>query len=119
MIKSKKWLLVVLLSSLLASPLLAQENRMHVLAATGTAQEIQTALQNGANFNDCDWAGVTALMAAAGNNRNQDVIPILIKFGAAVDARDRNGETALMFASARNGDPSVITALLQGGADIE
>jgi ankyrin repeat protein len=112
-------LVASLLCLLLVSPLAAQELRLHVLAATGTAEEIQAALLKGADFNDRDYAGVTALMAAAGYNHNENVVPVLLRYGAVVDARDGNGETALMFAAERNGDPAVIDALLTGGAGLE
>jgi ankyrin repeat protein len=112
-------LVISLLGLLLVSPLVAQEVRLRVLAATGTADEVQAALQKGADFNDHDWNGVTALMAAAGNNHNPNVVPVLLRYGAVVDARDKNGESALMFAAERNSDPAVITALLTGGAGLE
>ena len=112
-------LALLLLGLLLASPLVAQDLHLRVLAATGTAEEVKKALQKGGDFNDHDGTGVTALMAAAGNNHDADVILVLLQFGAAVDTRDTNGETALMFAVERNADPVVIAALLSRGAGIE
>ena len=114
------WILIAcLLGLLLTSPLVAQGLRLRVLSATGTAEEIRAALQKSADFNDRDWTGVTALMAAAGYNHNANVVPVLLQYGAVVDARDINGETALMFAAERSSDPAVITALLSGGAGLE
>ena len=112
-------LVVSLLALLLISPVAAQGGRLHVLAATGTAAEVRAALQAGADFNDADWSGVTALMAAAGNNHDPNVVKVLLDFGALVDARDGNGETALMSAAQRNKDPAVIITLLGAGAALE
>src|ERR1700690_2110199 len=113
--KMAPWLLMTsLLGLFLASPLVAQDLHLRVLAATGTAEEVKKALQKGADFNDHDWAGMTALMAAAGSNHDTDVVLVLLQFGAVVDTCDINGETALMYAAEHNADPAVITALLSG-----
>jgi hypothetical protein len=106
-------LIISQLGLLLAFPLFAQQVRMRVLAATGTAAEVDTALRNGADFNDRDWSGATALMAAAGNNHNGNVVAVLLRYGAVVDARDKNGETALMFAAKFNPSLEVAIALLR------
>ena len=111
--------LVLILGCVLLAPLAAQPARLHVLAATGTAEEIRTALEAGADFNDHDYSGVTALMAAASTNRDPGVVLVLLRHGAVVDARDRNGETALMLAAARNSDAAVASALLKAGAALE
>ena len=52
--ESVRLLVGFLLAVLLASPAAAQGQRLHILAATGTAEEVQKALQTGANFNDSD-----------------------------------------------------------------
>jgi ankyrin repeat protein len=118
--KKGSWLLLIFMLGLfLTSPLVAQDLHLRVLAATGAAQEVKDALQKGADFNDHDVTGMTALMAAAGNNHDADVVLVLLQFGAVVDTCDINGETALMYAAEHNADPAVITALLSGGAGLE
>jgi len=111
--------LVLILGCVLLGPLAAQPTRLHVLAATGTAEEIREALEAGADSNDHDYSGVTALMAAATTNHDPGAVLVLLRYGAVVDARDRNGETALMRAAARNADPAVASALLKAGAALE
>ncbi|HUJ74980.1 MAG TPA: hypothetical protein VL359_08985, partial [bacterium] len=58
---------------------LAAQERLRILAATGTADQIVRALQAGADFNDHDWNGVTALMAAAAFNRDPRVVALLAR----------------------------------------
>ena len=111
--------LIALMGLVLLSPLAAQQIHLRTLAATGTTEQIRAALEAGADFNDHDYTGVTALMAAAATNRDPGVVLVLIRYGAVVDARDRNGETALMLAAERNGDASVVAELLKGGAALE
>ena len=79
---------------------------------------IATLLKAGADIEARDNDGMTALMYAAANNRNPEVITSLLKAGADVNAQSRYGVTALMYA-ANNKNPAVITTLLKAGADIE
>ena len=77
--KAIRFVLVLAAGLVLLAPLSAQRVRLHVLAATGTAEEVQAALQGGADFNDHDWTGVTALMAAASTNRDPAVVTLLVR----------------------------------------
>jgi hypothetical protein len=87
------------------------------LVKTGTPQEIQAAISNGANV----WArgknGLTPLMAAADQNRNPEVIIVLLKAGANVNAQDEYGWTPLIHAVIDIQNPKVITTLLKAGAN--
>lgn len=57
-------------------------------------------------------------MYAAGYNPNPQVITILVKAGADVNARDRyNDMTPLMYAAWFNQNPELIATLLNAGAD--
>ena len=60
----------------------------------------------------------TALIIAALNNPNPEVVSALLNGGAEVDARARDGSTALMYAAGTNPNPEVVRALLKGGADV-
>ena len=101
------------------SPLGAQVERLRVLAATGSAEEVRVAIAKGADFNDCDGSGHTALMAAASTNHDPEVVAVLLRSGANVDAADVNGETALMYAAEYAGSTQVVEALLKAGAKLE
>ena len=57
------------------------------LCETGTAQQAEEAIHAGANINAEDIDGKRALMHAAMNNKNPEVIAALIKAGAEVGQR--------------------------------
>ena len=120
--RSKLIAVAVLFISLAAFSTLhlaAQPPRLRTLAATGTPEEIQTAIKDGANVNENDGAGVTALMAAAGSNQDASVIPVLLRLGADINARSRSGETAMIYAAEYNQSPETIAVLLKSGASID
>lgn len=60
----------------------------------------------------------TPLMFASWYNSDPNVIAILIKNGADVNARAAGGCTPLMFASNNNSEPAIIEALIKNGADV-
>jgi ankyrin repeat protein len=64
------------------------------IAAKGTPEQIQAAVNAGAKASDRNEFGSTALMLAAWYNENPKIITILLKAGAKVDTRDEKGETA-------------------------
>ena len=91
------------------------------LCKTGTAQEVEVAIKEGSDPNTEDVGGQgTALMYAAANNNNPDVITTLVKNGADVNTNAKNskGYTALVYAVEYNKNPDVITALIEAGADV-
>ncbi|HYE05725.1 MAG TPA: ankyrin repeat domain-containing protein [Planctomycetota bacterium] len=69
---------------------------------------------NGAEPNQTDEHGRTALHHAAIENRSE--IPALLRLGAKPDARDDGGATALTIVAAA-GDVTAVDALLDAGAD--
>ncbi|MCX5862258.1 MAG: ankyrin repeat domain-containing protein [Deltaproteobacteria bacterium] len=75
-------------------------------------------IKDGAVANNSDPNGVTALMMAAGNPRNDNphLINILMAKGADVQAKDRDGHTALETAFEK-GYLHTVWALLHKGAD--
>jgi hypothetical protein len=64
-----------------------------------------------------DKHGMTALIKAARNN-HPEVVDLLIKAEANVNAADKSGDTALMKA-ALNGYLDVVQLLLEGGANVD
>jgi N-acetylmuramoyl-L-alanine amidase len=65
----------------------------------------------------CDHGPRTALMAAAGAG-HVDIVALLLRAGASVDARNRDGWTALTFAAA-GGHAAVVELLLAHGARVD
>ncbi len=84
----------------------------------GSPEDIQAAINKGAKVNATRSEG-TPLILAAAYNKNPEVITVLIKAGADLNARDPNyGATALHWAATYNPNPDVISALLEAGAAI-
>ncbi len=69
------------------------------LCRSGSAEDVQGAIQAGADVNAKDNCGVTALMHAAQDNNNPEVIKSLINAGADVNATDNEGNKALDWAA--------------------
>ena len=88
------------------------------LCYSGTAQQVEEAIQAGADVNAKDQKGVTALMNAARWNSDLEVITVLAEAGADVNAKDQKGVTALMNAAGWNSNFEVITVLIKAGADV-
>ncbi len=65
------------------------------LCKEGTVQEIRAVLLKGAKPNAKRNDGKTALMWAAAQNNNPDVVSVLLKAGADVNAKRNDGKTAL------------------------
>lgn len=87
------------------------------LVKTGTPQDVQAAIDAGADANAQDKYDGTALMWAAENNQNPEVIITLLTAGADLEAEDEDGMTPLMLAAWYNQNPEVIIVLLKAGAD--
>jgi ankyrin repeat protein len=105
------------LSVFLAASAYAQSTAFFDLAKTGTPQQIQAAVSKAADVGAQDTDGFTALMDAAAFNPSPDVINILLKAGAEIEAREPGfGRTPLMLAAQTN-KPEVVSALLKAGAD--
>ncbi len=85
----------------------------------GDAEMVEYLISKGANPNDADDDGVTALeWAAIGNQAG--VARALIARGAAVNHADKFGMTPLLYAASVDfGDTAVIEKLIAGGADLK
>ena|GEM_PF-1677335 len=69
------------------------------LCASGTPQEIEAAIKDGANVNAIDEYGETPLMIAARSNRDPEVISVLLQNGADASIKDNEGMSAVDYAS--------------------
>ncbi|MCR5347791.1 MAG: ankyrin repeat domain-containing protein [Fretibacterium sp.] len=87
------------------------------LCRGGSLQEIQAALQEGADVNAKSSDGRTALMIAVQFNQNIEVLSLLLKAGADINEKNEKGWTALMLAAAWNPNAEAVSLLLKAGAD--
>lgn len=114
-------LIFALFFSILCSPALASESdagRSFLdICESGTAQEIELALRDGASVFDRDEENFTPLMAAAIGN-STGALSVLLKAGAAVNTSDLMGLTPLMYAAGNNRDANVCQALIEAGAAV-
>jgi hypothetical protein len=95
-----------------------QANVFFELVRTGTPQQVQQAINVGADVNARDKEGETPLIVAAAHNGNPEVITNLLKAGADVNAQESTfGATAILIAAGYN-NLDVINVLLKAGADI-
>ena len=62
--------------------------------------------------------GMSALMWAASESEDEDVLRMLINAGASLNARNSSGETALLLAAKSNQNARVLDALIDAGANI-
>lgn len=116
-----KALAVVLCVAVLALPAFGamSDEDFLKLCRTGTAQQVADAIKAGADVNAKTNSGWTALMLAARNNQNPEIIKLLLNAGADVNAKADRGITALMVAAADyQKQPEVIKLLLEAGADV-
>lgn len=74
-------------------------------------------LDRGADPNKTNIEGETTLhFAIYGRDRNADLVNLLIKHGANVNAKDKRGSSVLDYANAKPEAPKLINLLLQAGA---
>jgi ankyrin repeat protein len=87
------------------------------LCGVGTVQQIEAAIQAGADADAKEDDGATPLILAAAINKNPEVLNILIQAGANVNAKMNDDMTALMFAAGGN-SAEVVNVLIRAGADV-
>jgi ankyrin repeat protein len=110
----KAWLGAVLLAAVVSTAAAPLGLIDAVKAGDGTA--IRAALkQRGANVNEAEADGTTALHWAARSN-DLDTVQLLLRSGANAKAANRYSVTALSLA-ATNGNAPMIEALIKAGAD--
>ena len=97
-----------------------QTARLFGALMTGMPQDVQAAIDRGADLNERDRSGLSALMWSASSDKSPAVITVLLKAGAEIEAKDtEDGGTALLWAAWNNRNPAVIETLLKAGADIK
>ena len=115
----KRRMVTVVLAVFMVASAHAQTAVLFAVAITGTPQDVQAAIDKGADVNAYNSAYMTPLITAASFNTDPEVITTLLKAGADLEARDSSpyGMTALMGAAYTNRNPEVIITLLKAGAD--
>ena len=83
------------------------------LVKTGTADQVQAAIDKGADVKVKVDFDITPLHQAAQFNTNPDVITVLAKAGADLNALDSNGSTPLLDNLANNYKVSEIVELIE------
>lgn len=87
---------------------------------TGTAKQIRQAMEKGElSPSQKDKSHTTALMYAAGWNKDPGAVSALLEKTSDVNARNSNGETALTIAAGNSSTPEVIGLLIKAGAKID
>ncbi|KAJ0410955.1 hypothetical protein ATCC90586_004308 [Pythium insidiosum] len=84
-------------------------------AARGDVKTLTALLEQGANVNETDKEGYSALQVAA-KKRRLEAVEYLLQSGADVNQRDSDGFSALHEA-AFNGDADIVRVLLKAGAN--
>uniref|UniRef100_A0A670Y2W9 Uncharacterized protein n=1 Tax=Pseudonaja textilis TaxID=8673 RepID=A0A670Y2W9_PSETE len=85
---------------------------LHRAAEKGHDKAVNRLLQAGAYMYSLDQEGKTPLHLA---NQNHDLVQVLLKNGALVDARDERGQTALSYAASQGHEKTILKELLVAG----
>src|SRR5512142_3016479 len=86
-------------------------------ASAGDKDAIRSMLKAGADVNQAEGDGMTALHYAALNG-NVDLATMLLYAGANVRATTRLGGFTPLLMAAKNGDAPMVEALVKGGSDV-
>jgi ankyrin repeat protein len=118
-IKTEPHFITAAILLVVTGSIFAQTTDFMELVKTGSSKDVRIAIRNGGDVNVHDAEnGWTPLMYAARYNPDPEVLAILLKSGAKVNARATNGATPLMCAAENNTNPEVIYTLMKGGAHV-
>ncbi|MDF7824401.1 ankyrin repeat domain-containing protein [Pontiellaceae bacterium B12227] len=85
---------------------------------TASAEDVNSALADGADVNAQTKGGYTPLMFVMYKDSDPVIIDRLISLGADCNAEDKKGRTVLMFAARVNPNPELIERMVKLGADV-
>jgi ankyrin repeat protein len=118
MLQQSKVVVVLLLGGLLASCSKGLPPSVMPAVMKADSKDVLAQLRKGANPNEQDSRGMTALMIAAERGHTA-IVQTLLDQGADIQAKEaRQGRTALFLAVAHGHTP-VVQALLSKGADVK
>jgi ankyrin repeat protein len=104
----------VILQAVIIYSYLSEGIDLMVAAASGDVAAVKSLGARGANLDEKDKDGKTALMYAA-EGGHVETVKYLIEKGANVNAKAKNGKTAMMYASEK-GRTEVVQILKNAGA---
>lgn len=90
----------------------------YTLVETGTPEQVQAAIAQGAQVTAPDKDGVTPLMHAATKTTHPEVITALLQAGADIKSNYDHVWTPLFFAAQNNQHQEIIRVLVKAGADV-
>jgi ankyrin repeat protein len=114
---ARRTLLAVVLGACMSGAAGAERGELLAAAKSGLAAEVRRLAGEGADPNEADADGTSALQWAA-HRGDLESAAALLAAGAAADAANRYGVRA-SYLAAENGDAAMMRALLQSGADAE
>ena len=110
-------LAILLISSCYTAPKRMMPGEFLGVVWAGDYTEVKKLIEEGANVNDREENGTTALIYAS-KEGHTDIAKLLIDEGADVNAQEYHGWTALMFASIK-GQIDIAKLLIEEGADLD
>ena len=108
---------IFILMSLLLCSCRYDQNEFINLIKNGFPNEIQSAINAGAQVNEADELGITPLMVAIEHSQDREIIRILLEAGADVNAVSKHHETPLTIAAKHTQIVNFVEQLLQYGAN--
>lgn len=97
--------------------MLRGQTALHIAAGRNCTKVMRILLDHGAQVNARDFMDATPLHEAAAYG-SLEAAALLLKSGAAVDAKQSDGQTALFWAATVSGSVKVARLLLDHGADV-
>lgn len=113
--RGKAWTWVTLIASLAAAP--APDSRVADAAERGDLDAVKRLIGKGADVNLAQGDGMSALHWAAARDRG-DMVAVLVKAGAGLEAGTRIGGYTPLHVAAREGKTGSTRALLSAGAKV-
>jgi len=107
-------LALALVSMLLAPSAHANPLLNYVWLLTASIEDVQEAIDAGANVNARLSDGTPLILAT--HRRRSDLVAVLLEAGSRVDARNQKGQTSLAVAT-KTGQIAIMQLLLEAGAD--
>ncbi|MBQ6056660.1 MAG: ankyrin repeat domain-containing protein, partial [Treponema sp.] len=117
--KTKKILLTAFIALTIAFSAVAVSTKEKLFKAceTGSYKELKSLLKSysSAVNSKRSPSGETLLMAALKEDRDLEIIKLLLKWGADPTKKNKNGQTGVMYAAMYSTEPDVVNAVVRAG----
>ncbi len=117
--KTKKILLTAFIALTMAFSAVALSTKEKLFKAceTGSYKELKSLLKSysSAVNSKRSPSGETLLMAALKEDRDAEIIKLLLKWGADPTKKNKNGQTGVMYAAMYSTEPDVVNAVVKAG----